>query len=118
MIAYWLHLRQEALSKSGDHQNKLSHKYSLLFIYQITSMREPAILNNPVKDCLLVKVETHEAQHMQYIIADIHGCEVCTGRHKDQTGIIPIDVDFLKRGMYMLFLVSETAYYLQTFIKS
>ena len=39
---------------------------------------------------------------MQYIIADIHGCEVCTGRHKDQTGIIPIDVDFLKR-VYMLF---------------
>lgn len=118
MIAYWLHFRQEVLSKSGDHQNKLSHKYSLLFIYQITSMREPAILNNPVKDCLLVKVETQEAQQMQYIIADIHGCEVCTGRHKDQTGIIPVDVDFLKRGMYMLFLVSETAYYLQTFIKS
>ncbi len=81
-------------------------------------MSEIAILNNPVKECLLVKLEKQDHQNLQYIIADIHGCEVCTGKQEDVKGILPIDVDFLKRGIYLLFLMSETAFYLQTFIKS
>ena len=81
-------------------------------------MREPAIINNPVKDCLLIRLQESQKQNLHYIIADIHGCEVCTGKHKDASGILPIDVDFLKRGMYLVFLISETAYCLQTFIKT
>ncbi|MBK7009662.1 MAG: hypothetical protein IPH36_14060 [Saprospiraceae bacterium] len=47
----------------------------------------------------------------------MEGHEICAGRYPANASILPIGVDFLKRGMYLLLVVTETAYGLQTFIK-
>ncbi|MBK8110887.1 MAG: hypothetical protein IPK46_11440 [Saprospiraceae bacterium] len=80
-------------------------------------MNTLSILNNPAKDHLLVKIEGQKTQPIEYVIADMEGHEICAGRYPANASILPIGVDFLKRGMYLLLVVTETAYGLQTFIK-
>ncbi|MBK8698108.1 MAG: hypothetical protein IPN29_00420 [Saprospiraceae bacterium] len=76
------------------------------------------ILNSPAKEVLLVKLNMETQKECYYVISDVNGQEVCTGRCAVQDKLMPIAVDFLHRGIYLFSLVHKSEFLMHSFVKA